>query len=370
VPAPQGRDYEETRKILARWLAERLPRARKLEVGELSGPSATGFSSDTLLFDLAYDEDGRRVERGLVVRLEPRGLNVFPEYDVAAQFRLMEALGRAGRVPVPKVLWLEEDPDWLGVPFYAMERVAGRVPTDNPPYHVGGWVAEEATERERTELWWSAIDTLGLIHRTDWKALDLGFVETRDPGRTHLERQLAYYERYFTWALADLPHPTVVLALEWLRSNAPADEPVGLCWGDARIGNMIFDGTRCAAVLDWEMATLGNPEQDLAWFLFLDRHHSEGLGAPRLPGFPGRDESVARWEAASGLRARHLFYYEVFAAMRFSVIMMRVVQQLKHSDILPVESGFEVDNTCSRLLAQLLELPPPSESLPEATETG
>lgn len=364
MPAPQGRDYEQTRQILRRWLAERLPDARNLDVGPLSGPSATGFSSDTLLFDLAYDEAGQRVERGLVVRLEPTGLNVFPDYDVAAQFRVMQALDRDGRVPVPPTLWLEEDPEWLGVPFYAMERVEGRVPTDNPPYHAGGWVAEEATPEDRGALWWSALDVLGRIHQTDWKGLDLGFLQTDAPGDTHTLRQVGYYDRYYQWALGDFRHPTVEKALEWLRTEAPADEPVGLCWGDARIGNMIFHENRCVAVLDWEMATLGNPEQDLAWFLFLDRHHSEGIETPRLPGFPSREESVARYEEATGWTCRHLRYHEVFAAMRFSVIMMRVVQQMKHAGILPRESAFEVDNTCSRLLAKLLELPPPSESLP------
>jgi aminoglycoside phosphotransferase (APT) family kinase protein len=367
LPAPQGRDFEATRTVLARWLAERLPDARNMELGALSGPSATGFSSDTLLFDLAYDEGGSRVERGLVVRLEPTGLNVFPEYDVAAQFRVMDVLARDGRVPVPPTLWLEEDPSWLGVPFYAMERIEGRVPTDNPPYHAGGWVAEEATPEDREALWWSALDVLARIHQTDWKALDLSFLETRDPGATPILRQIAYYERYYQWALGDLPSPTVERALEWLRAEVPKeDEPVGLCWGDARIGNMIFDRNRCVAVLDWEMATLGNPEEDLAWFLFLDRHHSEGIEAPRLAGFPDREASVARYAEATGRAPRHLDYYEVFAAMRFSVIMMRVVQQLKHSDILPMDSGFEVDNTCSRLLAKLLELPPPAESLPGA----
>ncbi|MGH0037369.1 MAG: phosphotransferase family protein [Myxococcota bacterium] len=364
MPAPQGRDFEQTRRVLARWLAERIPDAQNLEVGALSGPSATGFSSDTLIFDLAYDQGGRRVERGLVVRLEPTGVNVFPHYDVAAQYRVMDALARDGRVPVPPTLWLEEETSWLGVPFYAMERVDGRVPTDNPPYHAGGWVADEATPADREALWWSALDVLARIHATDWRALGLEFLAPSSTESTHTLRQLSDYDRYYQWALGDLRHPTVESALAWLRAEAPADgDSVGLCWGDARIGNMIFGGNECIAVLDWEMATLGNPEQDLAWFLFLDRHHSEGVETPRLPGFPGREESIARYEASTGRPVKHLHYYEVFAAMRFSVIMMRVAQQLKHAEILPSESGFEVDNTCSRLLAKLLELPPPAESL-------
>jgi aminoglycoside phosphotransferase (APT) family kinase protein len=155
---------------------------------------------------------------------------------------------------------------------------------------------------------------------------------------------------------------TVEKGLEWLWANRPQEpEPVGLCWGDARIGNMIFSDGRCLAVLDWEMATLGNPEQDFAWAFFLDRHHSEGVGAPRLEGLPGREATMVRYEEKSGLKVKHFHYYEVFAAMRFGVIMMRIGQQLNHYGLIPDESDFEVNNIVTRLLANLLELPPPGQ---------
>uniref|UniRef100_UPI00202888D2 phosphotransferase n=1 Tax=Caballeronia sp. ATUFL_F1_KS39 TaxID=2921766 RepID=UPI00202888D2 len=83
-----------------------------------------------------------------------------------------------------------------------------------------------------------------------------------------------YYRRYLAWASDGKPQPTVDAGLAWLLANQPQDEPVGLSWGDARVGNMIFSDARCVAVLDWEMVALGNPEQDLGWWLFLDWHHS------------------------------------------------------------------------------------------------
>jgi aminoglycoside phosphotransferase (APT) family kinase protein len=118
---------------------------------------------------------------------------------------------------------------------------------------------------------------------------------------------------------------------------------------------MIFRDGRCVAVLDWEMATLGNPEQDFAWALFLDRHHSEGVEAPRLEGFPSREATLARYEEKSGLKVEHLHYYEVFAAVRFGIIMMRIGQQFNHYGLIPDESDFEVNNIVTRLLAKLLE---------------
>jgi aminoglycoside phosphotransferase (APT) family kinase protein len=107
------------------------------------------------------------------------------------------------------------------------------------------------------------------------------------------------------------------------------------------------------------MATLGPPEMDLGWFLTLDRHHSEGVGAVRLEGFPARSDSVARWEARVGRTARDLPFWEAFAAWRFAVILTRVGQQMMAYGSLPSDSSFPIDNTASRLLARMLELPPP-----------
>jgi len=130
---------------------------------------------------------------------------------------------------------------------------------------------------------------------------------------------------------------------------------------------MIFREGRCVAVLDWEMVSLGSPEADLAWFLFLDRHHSEGVGTPRLPGFPSREATVERYAERTGHAPRHLHYYEVFAAFRFSVIMIRLAQQLQVLGLLPADSDFETNNIPSRLLARLLDLPPPAEAMRSLT---
>lgn len=350
MPAPRERDFERTRRDLETWLAARMPAARDLAVGELAGPGTTGFSSDTLLFDVGWREGGEARRGAWVARLRPTGFGIFPEYDIARQFEIQRALG-ATDVPVARMLWLEEDAAVLGAPFYLMEQVAGRAPSDNPPYHAGGWVTE-IPPSEREALWWSGLDALARIHRLDWRGLGLGFL---DPGGDPLAAQLAYWDRYRAFARGR-PHPLLERAAAWLRAHRPpAPEPTVLCWGDARIGNMLFDGGRCRAVLDWEMACVGSPEMDLAWFLFLDRHHCEGIGVPRLPGFPSRDETVARYEKLTGHAVRHLDWYEVLAAFRFSAIMARVAQQMAHYGLLPPDAEFEVDNPCTRLLARLLE---------------
>lgn len=358
MPVPR-RDLDETRTRLLAWLRGRLPRAQALELSALSGPTATGFSNDTLLFDLAWQEEGRRHERALVCRVQPTGpIGVFPRYDIAQQYRVMDAL-RGTPVPVPAMLWLEPDAAPLGSPFFVMGRVEGRIPTDTPPYHAGGWVPEIPAP-ERRALWESALDALAEIHRQDPAALGLDFLDAPPPGADTVAWQIEHWGRYYEWAAGGERQPVLDGALAWLRAHRPPDDgDPRLCWGDARIGNMIFRDGRCAAVLDWEMATLGPPQMDLGWFLYLDRHHCDGIGVARLAGFPERAETVARWEARVGRPAGDLAFWEAFAGFRFAAIMIRVAHQMLHFGVLPPDSRFAVDNTASRLLARALGLPPP-----------
>ena len=171
-----------------------------------------------------------------------------------------------------------------------------------------------------------------------------------------LDEQREYYE----WSRAEISYPTIEAAFDYLERNMPSDPgPVVLSWGDARIGNMIFRDGRCVAVLDWEMVTLGNPVQDLAWWLFLDWHHSAGFDAPRLEGFPSREETAARWESLTGFSARHLHFYEVFAALRFAVIMVKVVALVREAG-LPIPDDYDVNNACTKGLARLLGMTYPA----------
>lgn len=354
MPEPRGRDLEATREALAPWLRARLPGRPKVELSALSGPSDTGFSSDTLLFDARISEGGReRVER-LVARLEPRGFNVFPHYDVAAQFRILEILGARTDVPVPRARWLETDESVLGVPFYVMDRVEGVVPTDNPPMHVGGWVPG-LSEEERERLWWNGVEVLARIHRLDPFALGLDFVGSPARGADPQEKELARYEHMVAWGLPESGrYPVIHRAFDWLRATKPEREPVGLCWGDSRLANMIFRDLECVAVLDWEMALLGNPLLDLAWWITADRCFSEGIGAPRLAGLPGWEETVERWCVLTGREATHLGWYQVLALVRFAVIMARIALQMKHHGILPQDAAMDVDNLASTTLLRVL----------------
>ena len=361
MPTPWQRDLEGDRERLATWLAARIPDASDLRLSELRAPQNSGFSNDTLLFEASFARAGSTHHEALVARIRPTGFQVFPEYDMALQFRTLELLAGTD-VPVPRPRWLEQrDASVLGAPFYVMDQVRGRVPPDNPPYHVTGWVTELSPE-ERAALWWGGIECMAKIHRLDWRAVGFGFLERPERGETALDQQLAYYSEFLRWAADGRAQPTAEAAFAWLAKHRPPGERTVLSWGDARIGNILFDGTKPVAVLDWEMVGLGSPEMDLAWALFLDEHHSSGIGQPRLAGFPSVEETVERYQQLTGFPIRHLHYYRVFAGFRFAVVMMRIAQQCLEYGVMDEATAraFERNNTVTRLLARLLELPEPS----------
>ena len=352
------RDLESVRARLASWLRERLPSARGLAVSALQAPGA-GFSNESLLFDLTYESEGRAHVEPLVVRLTPEEFRVFPEYDLARQFHVMRALGSTA-VPVPCVRWLEEDAGVLGSPFFVMDRIAGEIPSEVPPYHTVGFCFE-ATPEGRARTWWSGIEVLARIHTLDWRALGLGFLGVPGGGTDPLDRQLAYYTRYLEWARGPEPQPILEATLAWLRANRYVPARVALCWGDSRLPNVIFRDDAVAAVLDWEMAFLGDPEADLGWWLFMDWHHSVGTGIERLPGLPGRDETIGRYEALTGVAATHVLYNEVLAALRFGAILVKVAANLAAAGIPIAGPDLATNNACTRRLAEILGLPPPGE---------
>ena len=120
------------------------------------------------------------------------------------------------------------------------------------------------------------------------------------------------------------------------------------------MSNQIFRDCEAVAVIDWEMVFIGNPVADLAWFITLDRILTEGVGLDRLPGMPGRDVSIRRWEENMSRSADDYEYYEVFASFRFSVIMARIFLQMKHFEVLPADADMDLTNLSTPILESLL----------------
>ncbi len=356
MPVPQQRDPELTRAQLGAWLRERAPAGTDVVVHGVEVPRQ-GFSTETLLVDVGRTGPAGTLREVLVVRVAPSGHRLYPWSRFAEQYRVMSALHEHTDVPVPAPRGFEPTPDVLGAPFAVMDFVAGRVPADLPSYHAAGWVTE-LTPADRARLWYAGIDILCRIHRLDPVALGIDGLDQPASGPTPLVQQLnSYADHLDFFGCADAPVP--LAALEWLRGHPPPERgPSSLLWGDARLGNIIFAGVRPAAVLDWEMAGLGPPEIDLAWYLYLDRHLSAGIGATRLPGLPDRAETVARYEELTGRQVRQLDYYEVFAGFRFCLITARLVRLATDSGVLPHGADFPLHRNATRLLARTIGLLP------------
>src|SRR3546814_766211 len=111
--------------------------------------------------------------------------------------------------------------------------------------------------------------------------------------------------------------------LDYILQNKPAQAPVNVLWGDATPSNVMFDDEgKVKALIDWELATLGPAELDLAWWLYFDDLFSRRFGVQRLEGLPTREESIAIWEAAVGRKAENLDYYDIVVGLRMALVVV------------------------------------------------
>ncbi|MFM9373561.1 phosphotransferase family protein [Streptomyces sp. Da 82-17] len=328
-PRTTTRDPEELARRLAAWLDTRLPGARATAV---TVPESNGMSSETLLFDLDHP---RPPLRACALRLaaDPDAYTIFPVYDMRRQYDTMRLVGEHTGIPVPRVLWLEEDPGPLGAPFFVMERVDGRVPPDVMPYtYEGNWL-HAASDAERAGLEDATLRIIARLHDR-FPVEQARFLELPGDGSAlhrHVEAQRAYY----AWVVDGRPRsPLIERAFDRLAELWPDDAgaPV-LNWGDARIGNIVYDGFTPAAVLDWEMAALAPREVDLGWTVYLHRFFQDltvSFGQPGLPDFLRRDRIEARYAELTGHTPRAMDFYTLYAALRHAVVMLRVAYRQVH----------------------------------------
>ncbi len=325
-PAPSLDNPAAVRDSLQEWLRDVAFAGKQLQLSAFVIPENTGMSNITILFEASWQENGELQTQAMVARLQAQGEKLaFPSYDLPMQFAVMDALGQIPGVRVPALVAQEPTGSVLGMPFYIMQKTDGIIPPDIPPYHIDGWiVASSPTERER--LWWSGVDMMARLHTA---AIDHGplqaFIADYSFPR-NLSEQLQYWENYMHWGLEGASNAHCETALAWLKARQPVNEPQRFCWGDSRMANVIFkeDKSDVAALLDWEMLSLGNPLQDIAWWIFMDELFSLGLGCPRLEGFPSREQTAAYWAEKTALSAVDLHYYLVYAGLRISLILARM----------------------------------------------
>jgi aminoglycoside phosphotransferase (APT) family kinase protein len=291
------------------YLAQRLP--------DISGPLTVeqfphGHSNLTYLL--------RMGDKELVLRRPPFGNQVKTAHDMGREFRVLSKLS-AVFPPAPRPEFYCEDSGVLGVPFYVMERRRGVIlrRADNP-------IDPPTARRLSTAL----IDNLALLHALDYNAAGLA-----DLGRPegYVARQVTGWINRYTAAQTE-PLPEMDGIAQWLSDRKPAESNVALIHNDYKYDNLLLDPedlTRIVAVLDWEMATIGDPLMDLGtslayWVESGDPEwmHAGAFGPTALPGSLTRQELIARYAEKTGRDMSGMLFYYCFGIYKIAVIIQQI----------------------------------------------
>ena len=297
---------------LAAYLRERLPDlGPTLEIEQFP----RGFSNLTYLL--------RAGSRELVLRRPPIGAAVKSGHDMGREHRILSRL-RSVYDKVPEPLVYCQDPEVLGAPFYVMERVEGIILRPEMP------AAMHPRPERMARIAEGFVETLAELHAVDVETAGLGELG-RPEG--YVRRQIdGWAGRYQKAQTDEIPEMTEIAA--WLDARAPAESGAALIHNDFKYDNLVLDpedGTRVVAVLDWEMATLGDPLMDLGTSLgyWVDPQDPPelrqlALSPTLLPGNPTRSELVERYAAVSGREVPDPVFYYVYGLFKIAVIVQQI----------------------------------------------
>jgi aminoglycoside phosphotransferase (APT) family kinase protein len=261
--------------------------------------------------------------RDLILRRPPSGTKASSAHDMAREHRIQAAL-RPVFPAVPAMVALCTDPTVLGSDFYVMERVEGVIPRAQMPPQVD---TDPALMRALGERF---VDLLAELHAIDPAAAGLAEL-SRGPGyvRRQVEGWSERYRRAKTWNV-----PSFESTMRWLEAEQPDDVGVCVIHNDFRLDNLVLDAhdpLRVRAVLDWELATVGDPLMDLGSSLAYWVQADDGLTGrlfrrqpSHLPGMPTRAQIVARYGERTGVGTDAWDFYEIFGRFRLAVIAQQI----------------------------------------------
>ena len=348
MPVSTEKNFEEKFELFKEWLTQQdsfKDKGHLISANESS--IASGFSNETFIFSL---EENHEI-KNFVLRLKPTNYQVFPEYNLKLQVDIMRCLHNRG-FPAPNVILYESNEGILGSEFYLMDYINGEAPSDNPPYHMDpeGMVGK-AVKEDRRKIWTEWIHYLNQIHILDVDDLGLTELESKYGKNDPIDIDIEYYQDFLNWGMDGEDNPLCDDVLNWLRENKPKkNNPLSLCWGDSRPGNILYENFKATALLDWEMASYGDPISDVAWCLAVDDASSLGLTIERLEGSMDYKEALDIWSSKTGFSQENYEYYRIFSLLKFSVIMVRVAKKLVFNKIMPLESDFYKNNYISNFL--------------------
>ncbi len=284
---------------LRAWLSDEL--GRDVAIGSVRRTSA-GFSRENWVFDATWDG----VRHDLIARRDPVGSVLAT--DRAVETAVVRAM-QATMIPSPTLRWVDLDGARLGRPSLVMDMAVG---------DCDGYVLNRERPLDtRVAIAHELYDALADIHRLDWRTL--GLAETLDdPGSAAALAALDHWESELVRVKLG-PEPELAYVIAWLRTNAPVSTLTTLVHGDFKPGNVLLDGDRLSAVLDWETAHLGDPHEDLGWVTNPVR-----AGEHRIADHWEPAELLARWSARTGWQVDpdSVRWWQVLANVKLAVIVL------------------------------------------------
>jgi aminoglycoside phosphotransferase (APT) family kinase protein len=324
-----SRDADVLRASLTEWFATVLPEGADPTVVLHSSVQENGLSSETVPLDVTWTEGGAQQIGQYVARVAPAAedLPVFENYALQEQYDAIRIVGETTDVPVPQVRWMEPTGDVLGTPFFLMDRIDGLVPRDVLPYNFGDNWLFDATHEDQRRLQDATVGVLAGLHAIPDAGSTFSFLDPHHDGPTALARNLARTRSWYEFAVPDIGRsPITERGLDWLEAHLPESDEAVLCWGDARIGNVLYRDFEPVGVLDWEMATVGPRELDVSWMVFAHRVFESITGMLELPGMPHllrEEDVVATYEQLTGATLGDLDWYHVYNAVQWCIVFMR-----------------------------------------------
>jgi len=279
----------------------------------------------------------------LVLRKPPVGTKAASAHDMKREFLIQSRLQPVYPL-VPSMIAMCDDQSVMGSDFYVMERVVGDIFRREVPAGV--------TPADVSVMADSLINGLVQLH-----AVDATILDELNKGPGYVQRQVEGWSKRYRNALTDdVPNGEKVMA--WLEANRPADVASCVIHGDWRIDNVVFnlEQARIVGVLDWELATVGDPLMDLGSSLayWVDRDDEPAFAALRrqpshLPGMPTREEFVQRYLQLSGRSCSDFTFYEVFGLFRLAVIIQQIWARYRAGQTTnPAFAGF--GDACNTLI--------------------
>ena len=295
---------EEMLERLRTFFASEFPDGRP-EVSNLLNTSL-GRSRENWSFDLAWHDEGRERLEPLMLRRDPLGGLV--ETERSKEFAILRAL-EAASVPAPAGRWLDAAGNWFERPSLIMRREPGTCDY----YVLNGSLPLE----ERVALAEQFCDLLAQVHSVDWRGSELAHIFS-DPGANAALAELDQWEAVLRADQRE-PYPEVDLAIQWMRTAAPTAQATVLVHGDYKPGNILLEGTRLVALLDWELAHLGDPMEDVGWVTqpLRRREHI-------IPGAWEESQIFDRYQKATGFTVHEedVRWWQVFATLRTAVMQV------------------------------------------------